>query len=253
MSKIILSKIPTRPPKNADKKTIKKKTEELAEKIGLYCEMLYAEKKNSLLVVLQGMDASGKDGVAKSVFKFCPALNIDAHAFKKPTEEEMAHDFLWRVHKYAPAKGQIKLFIRSHYEDILIQRVHQWIDDEKAARRMEAINDFEKLLQESNGTTILKFYLHLSHERQLEKLEERKIEPDKQWKYNAQDFEESKLWDKYMRYYEAAFNGSALPWHIVPSDTRWYRNYFVAQVVHETLKNLKPSFPLLLDDGKNKD
>ncbi len=251
MAKIILSKIATKPPKQFEKKETIKKTEELAEKIGLMSEMILAEKKNSLLVVLQGMDASGKDGVAKSVFMNCPALCIDAHAFKKPTEEEFAHDFLWRVHKYVPAKGQVKLFIRSHYEDILIQRVHQWIDDQRAAARLDAINHFEKIIQEDNDTTILKFYLHISHERQLEKLEERKTDPTKQWKFNAADFEESKLWDKYMRYYEAAINGSDIKWHIVPSDTRWYRNYFVANIVHETLKNLKPAYPLLLDGGKN--
>ncbi|MBK9721167.1 MAG: polyphosphate kinase [Saprospiraceae bacterium] len=251
MPKIILSKISPKPPKNADKKTIQKKTKELAEKIGLFSEMLYAEKKNGILVVLQGMDASGKDGVAKTVFMNCPALVIDAHAFKKPTEEELAHDFLWRVHKYTPSKGQMKLFIRSHYEDILIQRVHQWIDDKRAAMRMEAINNFEKSLQDDNDTTILKFYLHLSHEKQLEKLEERKTDPLKQWKYNPADFEESKLWEKYMRYYEAAINGSEIPWHIVPSDNRWYRNYIVAQVVYDNLKKINPAFPLLLDGGKN--
>lgn len=251
MPKIILSKIPTKPPKNLEKKATIKKTEALAEKIGLLSEMMLAEKKNSLLVILQGMDASGKDGVAKSVFMNCPPLSIDAHAFKKPTEEEFAHDFLWRVHKVAPSKGLIRLFIRSHYEDILIQRVHQWIDDQKAAARLEAINNFEKLIQEDNHTTILKFYLHLSHEKQLEKLEERRTNPEKQWKFNAQDFEESKLWDKYMRYYEAAINGSDLKWHIVPSDNRWYRNYYVANIVHDTLTNLKPAYPLLLDGGKN--
>jgi PPK2 family polyphosphate:nucleotide phosphotransferase len=251
MAKIILSKISTQPPKNADKKATIKKTEELAEKIGLMSEMMYAEKKNSLLVVLQGMDASGKDGVAKSVFMNCPALCIDAYAFKKPTEMEFAHDFLWRIHDKVPAKGQIKLFIRSHYEDILVQRVHQWIDDQKAVARLEAINHFEKLLLEDNDTTILKFYLHISHERQMEKLEERKTNPALQWKYKATDFDESKLWDKYMRYYEAAINGSDLKWHIVPSDMRWYRNYFVANIVHDTLNNLKPAFPLLLDAGKD--
>jgi PPK2 family polyphosphate:nucleotide phosphotransferase len=251
MPKIILSKIATQPPKNADKKELIKKTEQLADKIGLMSEMIYAEKKNSLLVVLQGMDASGKDGVAKTVFQRCPALCIDSYAYKKPSEEEFAHDFLWRVHKNVPAKGQMKLFIRSHYEDILIQRVHQWIDDKKAVARLEAINHFEKLLQEDNDTTILKFYLHISHERQLEKLEERKTHPELQWKYNATDLEESKLWDKYMRYYEAAINGSDVRWHIVPSDLRWYRNYFVANIVHDTLKDLKPAFPMLLDSGKN--
>ncbi len=252
MSKVILSKISTKAPKNLDKKNIEKKTDELVEKIGKMSEMLYAEKKSSLLVILQGMDGSGKDGVAKSVFMACPSLVVDSHAFKRPTEEEFAHDFLWRVHKFTPSKGQIKLFIRSHYEDILIQRVHQWIDDKRAAMRLEAINNFEKLLVEDNDTTILKFYLHLSHDRQLEKLEERKTDPEKQWKFNPDDFEESKLWDKYMRYYEAAINGSAIPWTVVPSDSRWYRNYIVAQKVYDTLGKLKPAFPLLLENGKNK-
>jgi len=245
MSKLKLSKLETGAPKKADKEKYKEKTAHLAEEIGVMAEMLYASKKHSLLVVLQGMDASGKDGVVKSVFANCPALSIDAHAFKKPTEEEMSHDFLWRVHQYAPAKGLIKLFIRSHYEDVLIQRVHKWIDDPKAAMRMEAINHFEKTLIEDNGTTLLKFYLHLSHERQLEKLEERRVEPEKQWKYNPADFEESKLWDQYMKYYEDAINGSQYPWHIIPSDQRWYRNHCVAEIVHSTLKKLKLSYPTL--------
>ncbi|MDQ3141617.1 MAG: polyphosphate kinase [Bacteroidota bacterium] len=252
MGKTILSKIATIAPKNLKKEKIKDKTKELAKEIGLLSEKLFAEKKNNLLIVLQGMDASGKDGVAKSVFKYCPALVVDAHAFKKPTEEEFAHDFLWRVHKHTPAKGQLKIFIRSHYEDILIQRVHAWINDDKANMRLEAINNFEKTLIEDNQTTILKFYLHLSHEKQLEKLEERKTEPTKQWKYNPIDFEESKLWDKYMRFYEAAINGSTIPWYIIPSDQRWYRNYMVATNVYEALKKLKPEYPILLNEGKSK-
>lgn len=245
MAKIKLSKFETSAPKKLDKDQIKEKTAKLAVEIGKMAEMLYASKKNSILVVLQGMDASGKDGVVKTVFADCPALSIDAHAFKKPTEEEMAHDFLWRVHKYAPAKGLIKLFIRSHYEDVLVQRVHKWIDDERAGMRLAAINNFEKTLVEDNGTTLLKFYLHLSHERQLEKLEERRIEPEKQWKYNPADFEESKLWDQYMKYYEDAINGSHFPWHIIPSDQRWYRNYCVADIVHKAMLKLKPAYPTL--------
>ena len=172
-------------------------------------------------------------------------LCIDAYAFKKPTEEEFAHDFLWRIHKQTPAKGQIKIFIRSHYEDILIQRVHEWINDDRALMRLEAINNFEKLLQEDNQTTILKFYLHISHERQIEKLDERKTTPGKQWKFNPADYDESKLWDKYMRYYEAAINGSDIPWIIVPADHRWYRDYIVAKKVYETLSNLNPEYPLI--------
>ena len=252
MPKIILSKIPTKAPKTADKKNYEKKTDDLVKKIGELSEKLYAERKSSILIVLQGMDASGKDGVAKRVFRDCPPLVVDAYAFKRPTEEEFAHDFLWRVHHQTPAKGHIKLFIRSHYEDILIQRVHSWIDDKKAAQRLDAINQFEKMLVENNETTIIKFYLHLSHDRQIEKLEERKTDPTKQWKHNDADWEETKLWDKYMRYYEAAINGSEQPWVIVPSDQRWYRNYFVAQKVYDVLNKLKPEYPALLNGGKTK-
>lgn len=245
MAKINLSKISPKAPKKTDKSEYKEKLKELTKEIGELSEKLYAEKRNNILIVLQGMDASGKDGVAKTVFKYCPPLVVDAHPFKKPSEEEFAHDFLWRVHKVVPAKGQIKLFIRSHYEDILIQKVHKWIDDKKAKNRLESINQFEHLLVQDNNTTILKFYLHLSHEKQLEKLEERKTHPEKQWKYNAADFEESKLWDQYMKAYETAFSGSKYPWHIIPSDQRWYRNYCVALIVRDALKSLKPKYPTL--------
>ncbi len=248
MTNVKLSKIGTKAPKKMDKEKCIKKTKELAKEIGVMSEMLYATKKQGVLVVLQGMDASGKDGITKSVFANCPALSIDAHAFKKPTEEEMSHDFLWRVHKYAPAKGLIKIFIRSHYEDILIQRVHKWIDDKKAAMRLEAINRFEQTLVDDNNTLIIKFYLHISHEKQLEKLNERKVNPEKQWKYNPADFEESKLWDKYMNCYEYAINGSNIPWHIIPSDQRWYRNYFAAKIIHDALKKLKLTYPTLSDE-----
>ncbi|MBK9272652.1 MAG: polyphosphate kinase [Saprospiraceae bacterium] len=247
MKKIILNKISTEAPEKAKKKEIKIKTEDLVKEIGEWSEKLYAEKKQSILVVLQGMDASGKDGVAKNVFSRCPPLVIDAHPFRKPTEEEMAHDFLWRVHKWTPGKGLIKIFIRSHYEDILIQRVHNWIDDERAALRLDSINAFEKLLQYDANTTVLKFYLHLSQKRQLEKLQERLDVPEKQWKYNAGDFEESKLWDKYMQYYEDVLNGCSIPWHIVPADDRWYRDYFVAKIMCEQLRKMSPKYPQLVN------
>lgn len=249
MAKIRLNAISTLAPEKASKKEYVEMTQKLAAEIGIMSEMLYASKKHSVLVVLQGMDASGKDGVTKNVFADCPALCIDAHAFKKPTEEEMAHDFLWRVHRYSPAKGLIKIFIRSHYEDVLIQRVHKWIDDRRAAMRMDAINHYERMLVEDNGTLILKFYLHLSRERQLEKLEERRVVPEKQWKYNPGDFEESKRWDDYRKCYEDAINKSEIPWHIVPSDKRWYRNYFVADIVHRALKKLELAYPTLTDGG----
>ncbi|MBK7232585.1 MAG: polyphosphate kinase [Saprospiraceae bacterium] len=245
MKKTILSKVSTEAPKNADKEKIKKETEKLVKEIGEWSEKLFAERKQSILIVLQGMDASGKDGIAKNVFSHCPPLVIDAHPFRKPTEEEMAHDFLWRVHKWAPGKGLIKIFIRSHYEDILIQRVHGWIDDERASLRLESINAFEKLLQYDANTTVLKFYLHISQKKQHKKLQERLEVPEKQWKYNPGDFEESKLWDRYMHYYEEVINGSAIPWHIVPVDHKWYRDYTVAKVVCEELRKMAPTYPTL--------
>ena len=242
---IQLHEIPTRAPKGLEKEDIKRKTDRLTRRIGELQHIMYAEKKQNFLVVFQGMDASGKDGATRKVFSYCNPTGILAYPFRKPTEEEFAHDFLWRIHKQTPAKGQIKIFIRSHYEDILIQRVHEWINDDRALMRLEAINNFEKLLQEDNQTTILKFYLHISHERQIEKLDERKTTPGKQWKFNPADYDESKLWDKYMRYYEAAINGSDIPWIIVPADHRWYRDYIVAKKVYETLSNLNPEYPLI--------
>ncbi len=245
MDKIKLSKIDTDAPKSYTKEDTIARTRELVSKIGEISKALYAEKKHSVLVILQGMDASGKDGAAQNVFADCSSLAIDAYSFKKPTDDEFAHDFLWRVHKVAPAKGNIKIFIRSHYEDILIQSVHKWITPERVQLRMEAINAFEKLLQFDNNTLILKFYLHISHKRQLEKLEERRTNPEKQWKYNAEDLTESKLWDEYRECYEYAINNSSIPWHIVPTDQSWYRDFGIAKIVYEQLKELNCKYPTL--------
>jgi PPK2 family polyphosphate:nucleotide phosphotransferase len=206
---------------------------------------MFAEKKHNFLVVMQGMDASGKDGATREVFQYCNPTGIDAYPFRKPTEEEFAHDFLWRIHKKAPAKGMIMVFIRSHYEDVLIQRVHKWIDEEKVSARIKAINDFENLLQSDNNTTILKFYMHISPERQKEKLQERIDDPLKHWKHNDADWEEAKLWNEYMSAYENAINKSAVPWIIAPVDQRWYRNHFIAEKVLAAMKSLHFKLPTL--------
>jgi PPK2 family polyphosphate:nucleotide phosphotransferase len=240
---IQIKQLPTKAPKVKDKEDILRKTDEMSREIGRLQHVLYAVGKENLLVVLQGMDASGKDGTTMKVFGHCAPTGIDVTAFKKPTEEEMAHDFLWRVHKVAPAKGMIMIFNRSHYEDILIQRVHGWINDEQVALRMEAINAFEKLLNFDNKTTILKFYLHMSMEEQRKELQERIDEPDKNWKHNPNDWKESALWDQYMSCYEYALNNSQIPWHIIPSDQGWYRNYMVAKIVLETLRSLELRLP----------
>ena len=242
---IKLSSIPTGAPESANKKKIETKTAEIVTKIGELQHKLYAEGKQSLLVILQGMDASGKDGTVKTVFADCNPSGIDTFAFKKPTEEEFAHDFLWRISRKTPLKGNIMIFNRSQYEDILIQRVHKWIDDEKAEKRMKSINAFEELLQYDNNTRVLKFYMHISPERQQEKLQERIDDPAKNWKHKAADWEENDHWDEYMRCYEYAINNSSIPWHIAPSDKRWYRNYFIAKVVLDTLENMNPKLPLL--------
>jgi|SRR5687767_3069711 len=242
---IKLSEIPTDAPEGFEKKEIKQKTDAMSKRIGDLQHIMFAEKKHSLLVVLQGMDASGKDGAARAVFQYCNPTGIDAYAFRKPTDEEFAHDFLWRIHKRAPAKGMIQIFIRSHYEDILIQRVHKWIDDDKVSARIKSINDWETLLVTDNNTTILKFYMHISPEVQKEKLQERIDDPLKQWKHNPADWEESKKWDDYMFAYEDAFNRSVIPWIIAPVDKRWYRDYFITEAVLATMESLHFALPKL--------
>jgi PPK2 family polyphosphate:nucleotide phosphotransferase len=182
MKKNILSEISTRAPKDFSKESIKKKTAEIIGELDDLQNLLYAESKHSLLVILQGMDASGKDGVIKNVLGKLNPQGVTVKSFKAPTAEELSHDFLWRVHLHSPAKGMIQVFNRSQYEDVLITRVHGWCDDETAKKRMEAINDFELLLQNHNNTTILKFYLHISREEQAERLQERMNDPQKEWK-----------------------------------------------------------------------
>ncbi|MDX1666278.1 MAG: polyphosphate kinase [Saprospiraceae bacterium] len=245
---IELSKIPTTPPEELDRDQIEEKTEELEERLGDLQRVMYAEQKHSVLVVLQGMDASGKDGAVKNVFKECHPNGISTYSFKKPTEEEFAHDFLWRVHQQAPKKGMIKVFNRSHYEDILIQRVHGWINDERRTRRMESINAFEELLQYDGNTTIFKFYLHISFEQQKIELQQRIDEEDKHWKHNDNDWKEREHWDKYMNCYEYAINNSRIPWHIIPVDKRWYRNYLIAKTIVGELEKLDMQYPPLVSD-----
>src|ERR1700733_5127857 len=219
MGKIKLKEIDTKAPKDLDKKETKDKLEKLLQELDELQNLLFAEAKHSLLVIVQGMDASGKDGAVRNVFGKLNPQGVLVKSFKTPTPEELSHDFLWRVHAHAPAKGSIQLFNRSHYEDILITRVHKWIDDKTARLRMDAINQFERLLTDHNDTHILKFYLHISPEEQKQRLDERIHNPAKQWKYNDDDFKEAKLWDDYMEMYEDCFKHcDDIPWVIVPSD-----------------------------------
>jgi PPK2 family polyphosphate:nucleotide phosphotransferase len=240
---IKLSEISTLPPRDAEEKKIKRLTADYQARIGELNEMLRAGQKRSLLVILQGMDGSGKDGAVKNVFRDCTPFNLSVYAFKKPTEIEFSHDFLWRVHQQAPAKGDIKIFNRSQYEDILVQRVHGWIDEERVARRMAAINAFEELLEFDNQTAILKFYLHISYEQQEVELMQRKSEADKFWKHNDGDWEERKHWKDYQRCYEYILQNSKIPWIITPVDERWYRDYIISKKVCETLEAMDLSYP----------
>lgn len=227
-----------------DKKATEKELTKILNDLDELQNLLYAEGKHSLLIVIQGMDASGKDGLTRDVFTSMNPQGVNVVSFKEPTKEELAHDFLWRIHQHAPGRGMIHIFNRSHYEDILVTRVHRLIDDETAKKRMQAINDFERLLTGHNHTHILKFYLHVSHQEQLDRLEERLSKPQKMWKYSPEDFNESKLWDKYMKYYEEAFEQcSDIPWHIIPADQNWYKSFLVAKTIREKLHSLHMKFP----------
>lgn len=245
---IKLSEISTRAPEEFTKEDTKKAVDKLARKIGDLQHIMYAQQKHALLIIFQGMDASGKDGVTRKIFRYCSPVGINAVGFKKPTEEEFDHDFLWRIHKHVPRKGLVQVFNRSHYEDVLIQRVHKWIDEEKTDHRIKAINQFEETLQVDNNTTVLKFYMHISPDRQMEKLQERIDDPRKNWKHNPADWEERKLWDVYMRCYEDVFNRSTTSWIIAPVDQRWYRDYFIATKVLEALESLPLILPTLKDE-----
>lgn len=244
MSKIRLADISTKAPKDLDKEKAKEKTAKILVELDELQNLLYAESKHSVLVVLQGMDASGKDGLIRGVFGKLNPQGVAVRSFKVPTDEEKAHDFLWRVHKATPGKGMIQIFNRSHYEDILVTRVHKWCDDKTAEKRMKAINDFEQLLAGHNNTQVLKFYLHISPDEQRDRLAERIRDRQKQWKYNEKDVEESGLWDIYMQMYEDCFEHcDKIPWTIVPSDQNWYKEHLVATTLRDTLKELNMQYP----------
>ena len=245
MPRIQLRDYPTRPPKDLQEKEAEDLTKKRVEKIADLHEKLVADNRHAVLILLQGMDGSGKDGAMRKVFGECSPYNLRTYAFKKPTEKEMAHDFLWRAHQQVPAKGEMVIFNRSHYEDILIQRVHGWIDEERVKQRMDSINAFEDLLQYDNNTLILKFYLHLSYEQQEKELRERIDEADKHWKHSSQDWKEREHWDEYMRCYEDVLNWSRVPWHIIPVDERWYRDYVMSEIVLEALEGLGLEWPEL--------
>lgn len=208
-------------------------------------ERLYAEGKQSLLLVLQAMDTGGKDSTIRQVTKGINPQGCVVSSFKKPTPEELAHDFLWRVHDHAPAKGMIGIFNRSHYEDVLIVRVHGWASPETLDARYGHINNFESLLAQ-NGTRVVKVMLKISKEYQLSRLRRRLERPDKLWKFNPGDLDERKLWDKYMEVYEIALQRCSpdhAPWYVIPAENRSFRNAVITQILADTLEDMNPQYP----------
>lgn len=244
MTKIRLDSIDTGAPEKAHKEQTKIKLQKLLLKIEELQNLMYAESRHALLVVIQGMDGSGKDGVVKNVFTSVNPMGCRVVAFKRPTEAEMKHDFLWRIHQETPAHGMICVFNRSHYEDVVVQRVHNWVSEDVIKQRYEHINNFEKLLSQSS-TTVLKFYLHVSQEEQLKRLQERMSDKTKMWKYNENDINERQFWDEYMKAYQNAFEHCSkyAPWHIIPADQNWYKEYLIAKKLVETLESFKMKFP----------
>jgi PPK2 family polyphosphate:nucleotide phosphotransferase len=207
--------------------------------------VLYAEGKRKVLVVLQAMDTGGKDGAIRKVFTGVNPQGVRVVSFKSPTTTELSHDYLWRVHQEMPPKGMIHVFNRSHYEDVLITRVHGWIDDATAKRRLRQINDFEAMLVEE-GTIVLKFFLHISKAEQKERLQERLDDSSRTWKFKVGDLAEREKWDDYQRVYEEALNATSTPhapWYIVPADRKWVRDVYVGSVIVHTLAGLGMTYP----------
>lgn len=227
------------------KKDARKRLNQLNVELEALQELLYAEHKHKILIILQAMDTGGKDGTIRHVFEGVNPQGVRVVSFKVPTLEELDHDYLWRVHKHTPAKGEVVIFNRSHYEDVLVVRVHQLVPEEVWSKRYQQINDFEHMLAEE-GTTILKFFLHISQEEQKDRLQARLNEPTKHWKFNSADLKERRLWPKYVQAYQDVLNQTSTewaPWHVVPADRKWYRNLVIASSIVDTLQELKMKYP----------
>ncbi len=218
---------------------------ELNQELEKLQELLYAEHKHRVLVVLQGMDTSGKDGVIRHVFEGVNPQGVRVASFKVPTPEELDHDYLWRVHKQTPAKGEIVIFNRSHYEDVLVVRVHELVPEKVWKKRFDQIKAFERQLVEE-GTIILKFFLHIDLEEQKERLQARLDDPTKRWKFNPGDLKERARWNDYIEAYEDVLNETSTdeaPWYVVPSNKKWYRNLVIASILVDALDKLDMEYP----------
>ncbi len=236
-----------------DKRTAVEDLEEMRVEIRRLCAVLRAESKHKVLIVLQGLDASGKDGAVRHVFYGVSHFGIRVVPFDKPTEDELAHDYLWRVHKEMPREGELVVFNRSHYEDVLAVRVRGLRPKSVWRKRFDHINEFERMLADE-GTTILKFFLHLSIDEQKERIQSRLDEPHKHWKYHPADLDDRAHWDDYMEAYGDVLNKTShkhAPWYVVPANRKWYRNVSIATVLIERLEKLKMEWPKLDFDPKS--
>ena len=245
--KLPLSDHDAQPPRSldADDDTLDRKVDRLRARLETLQEALYAESKQTLLVVLQARDAGGKDGTIRRVFSSVNPQGCAVHSFKQPTPEELAHDFLWRVHAAVPAHGMIGIFNRSHYEDVLVARVHKLVPKDVWKKRYDQINEFERMLTR-NGVTIVKFFLHVSREEQRVRLLERLTDPAKNWKFEAGDLKERELWDDYTHAYRDALRKCSTkwaPWYVVPADRKHSRDYLVLDTIVSTLARMRPRYP----------
>ena len=223
--------------------------QKLSDEMSKLQELLTAAQQHSLLVVLQGMDTSGKDGTIRHVLSHVNPQGCDVHSFKEPTQEELAHDFLWRIHKVTPVKGEMGIFNRSHYEDVLVARVHNLVPEKVWSRRYEEINNFEQLLSQ-NGMIMLKFFLHISYDEQERRLLAREQDKDKSWKLSAEDWEDRKYWKDYEQAYEDALSKCSTdeaPWYIVPANHKWYRNLAVAHTIVHIMRQYKDEWKIELE------
>jgi len=219
--------------------------EKLNSKLEILQELLFAEHKHRVLIILQAMDTGGKDGVIRRVFDGVNPAGVRVASFKAPTIEELDHDYLWRIHKQVPGKGEMVIFNRSHYEELLIVRVHDMVPPEVLGKRFDQINEFERFLAE-NGTTILKFYLHIDMDEQRERLQARLDDPTKRWKFRLADLEERKRWPDYMQAYEGVLSKTSTeyaPWYIIPANRKWFRDLVISSVLVDALEGLKMKYP----------
>ncbi len=224
---------------------VKRRRDAARDAMGDLQQRLYAEGTQSLLIVLQAMDTGGKDGTIRHVMRGLNPAGVHVASFKVPTPQELAHDFLWRVHRHTPRRGQIVVFNRSHYEDVLVVRVHELVPERVWRRRYERINEFEQLLAEA-GTRILKLFLYISKAEQKERLQARLDNPDKHWKFSPADTKERKLWEEYIAAYEDALthcSTEVAPWFVIPANRKWYRNMIVAEIIEAAMREMAPRFP----------